>query len=542
MNLTNTKTTWPLLLFIVITGVQKGNHGRVFFPQGKWINYWNGKEENISNAQWIYDEWLEYLGGLLYVKAGAIIPMSQVKNHIDETKNEVVVWDVYPYQISKYKLYEEDGTSYNYENGAYAFTKVTCGQNKNNVNLTISARKGEYNGMPEKRTFLVKMHSLTCPKEIRVDGKKIKYFDDLRQLIFNDNNCGWYYDKQSKKSIIKLDKGWKYQPNQPDENPIATIPLTAKKERIAINKEVRFSNEVRDIQVIYPQKALVCFPSNIETLPADGMSIAKCKLQCENRKNIGKMKISIEGAAVFQNGQTEKTFASSDALNFQIKAGTQSRTAKITVMGEKIKNQTFGVPVYGTPAPFVLEKVPTLLLADGNSITNVYAKLYNKANSFVPSASSPIVIAVNGEAKLTADTVFVSSGQAVIPIKSITNSGKIQVASSFKDLKSDILQFSSGDTKMQMRINPTLMSRANWLPKHVDIFINFMSGNKWGKSATNEVSLNVYNKDKELLASYVQKAKNGEVIFKDIPYYKRAARCLFEIKRKGYDTITRKVF
>ena len=64
-----------------------------------------------------------------------------------------------------------------------------------------------------------------------------------------------------------------------------------------------------------------------------------------------------------------------------------------------------------------------------------------------------------------------------------------------------------------------------------------MAANKSG-----HVTLNVYNKQNELLDTYSQEIEKGEAIFKDISYYRRPAQCLFEVRSDGYETVTRKVF
>ncbi len=527
-------------------GVQKENHGRIYLPEGKWINYWNGTEKDITKAQWVYEQWPELIGGLLYVKAGAIIPMGNVKNYIDENKDIVIVLDVYPHKTSSYQLYEDDGITYKYEEGAYAVTDVVCTQADNEVKMSISARKGEYSGMPEKRTFLVKMHSLLQPAGIEVDGSALTYYSNWKDLIFNDNHCGWYYDAQSKKSIIKLDKGWQYKLNERNENPLTTIPLTAKDERILLNENADFPNAAREIRVSYPEKIVVEFSSNIETLPADGISLTKCKLFSVGQNNPGKVNMSIEGPATFKNGELNKTFESQKDKSFEIKAGTQPGVAKIIVTGDKIETATFQIPVYGKPVRLNLEEPESVLPADGKAKIKVYAKLYDEGNRLVPNVSSPVIVKINGEGVfengLKIDTFFVHSGEAVIPVKSTQKPGEIKITASYKDLDSQELEITSVSGVLQVRINPPLMTRATWMPKEVAVFVNFKAGDRWVKTATNKVTLNVYNKQNELLDSYIQESKNGEVIFRNIPYYNRPAQCLFEIKSDGYETVTRKVF
>ena len=533
------------------TGSQKGNHGRIYLPEGKWINYWNGEEKNIAKSQWVQDDWPEYLGGLLYVKAGAIIPMGQVKNYIDETKDEVVVLDVYPYKTSSYHLYEDDGISYRYETGESAITDIESDQSGNKVKLSISTRKGSYKGMPEKRTFIVKIHSLLKPKNIIVDGVKLNCFSNANDLIYNEKSNGWYYDSESKKTIVKLDKGWKYQKGESSGDPLATIPLTAKNECIQLQDNAVFPNSNRDILVVYPEKAVIEFIPNISTLPADGLSLAQLKIYFSNLTGkVGKLKLNIKGSATFRNGVTEKTLDSSTENSIEIQAGTHEGLAIITVSGKRIENGIFEFPIYGKPAHLMLEKSPDVLIADGQSTLNLCVKLFDKNQTQIPIASSPVLVKVIGEALFDngfkKDNVFVKSGLASIKLKSTATPGFIKVTASFLGLKDVEIEMASAKGEMQVRINPPekvkLDSEGIWIPDQVDVFVNFKANDQWVKTVSNKVILNVYSKQNKLLATYAQDAKNGEAIFKDITYYKRPAQCLFEIKSEGYETVTRKVF
>jgi len=533
------------------TGSQKGNYGRAYLPKGKWIDYWSGDVKNIKKAQWVQGEWPQYLGGLLYVKAGAIIPMGQVKNYIGETSDEVVVLDVFPHNKSSYQLYEDDGVSYNYENKAFALTDIVCEKSDNFVKLSISERNGKYQGMPENRTFLVKLHSLLKPQQIVVDSIELTFFEDSKQLIYTNDINGWYYDSKSKKAIIKLDKGWNYTSADSEVDPMATIPLTAKNERISWVGGTIIKEKNREVIVKFPILAVAEFSSNIEGLPADGISLANVNIQFDNiTKPISKLQLKVEGAARFSDGKKELEIVASDEISFQLLAGNNSGEAKVTISGNEIETSTFTLPVYGKATHFDIKKANTALAADNMNTLQFTAKLFDKGGRVVLESGVPFIINVSGEAVFEKDKknvmVYVQNGEANFELTSTNTPGEIGVEVLYGDLKPQNIQTSSEKGEMQVRINPPekikLESDATWIPARVDVFVNFKAGSKLLQNASNKVRLNVYSKENELLDTYVQNAKNGEVIFKDIRYYKRPAQCLFEIKSENYDTITRKVF
>ncbi|NMH87961.1 glycoside hydrolase family 31 protein [Flavivirga algicola] len=533
------------------TGVQKGNHGRAYLPKGKWINYWNGNVENIEKSQWVNGDWPEYLGGLLFVKAGAIIPMGQTKNYIGETKDEVVVLDIYPHEKSSFQLYEDDGISYDYEKGTFTLTDITSDALENEVKISISKRKGSYNNMPEKRTYLVKMHSLLKPNNIYVDGYELAYFDNQKDLIHDIKQNGWFYDAIAKKAVIKLDKGWQYAKTTDGSNPIATIPLTAKNERIVFSDAYKNQSGSRNILVKLPKLAVVELNSNIKSLPSDGYSLAKIKVHLLNEKSkVQKIDLKIEGPASFQNGTSSMSFNPTEQDYFNILAGKVPGTAKISISGTNIEKGSFSLPIYGNPVRLEIEKANTVLVADNENTLEFTAKLFDDGNREVLTTGSPIIVHVEGEAlcenESKKQSIYFKDGSAKFSLKSTNTPGDVKVSVTFANLKEKTIRTTSKKGALQVRINPPekvkLDSDGGWIPDNVDVFVNFRAGDKLIRNIEKEVILNVYNKQGKLLQTYTQVAKKGEVIFKDISYYKRPAQCLFEIKCEGYETVTRKVF
>ena len=63
-----------------------------------------------------------------------------------------------------------DGLSFDHENGKYALTEIISREKDGKVDITISPRKGSYNGMPENRSFDMKIYTKK-PRKITVNGK-----------------------------------------------------------------------------------------------------------------------------------------------------------------------------------------------------------------------------------------------------------------------------------------------------------------------------------------------------------------------------------
>lgn len=89
----------------------------------------------------------------LYVRAGAIIPMGPRLQYVDEKPADPIELRLYRGADGQFELYEDEGDSYRYEQGACATIPIAW--NEAAQTLVIGQRQGRFPGMLEKRTFHV---------------------------------------------------------------------------------------------------------------------------------------------------------------------------------------------------------------------------------------------------------------------------------------------------------------------------------------------------------------------------------------------------
>ncbi|MFP5267138.1 MAG: TIM-barrel domain-containing protein [Acidobacteriota bacterium] len=123
----------------------------VYLPQGAdWYDFWTG--ERVRGGQ--DEERATPLDTLpLYVRAGSIVPMGPESEFSDQHPNGPIEVRIYPGSDGKYRLYEDDGTSYDYEKGLYAWIGMQW-NDKTRV-FTLDARRGSYPGMKTHLEFVV---------------------------------------------------------------------------------------------------------------------------------------------------------------------------------------------------------------------------------------------------------------------------------------------------------------------------------------------------------------------------------------------------
>lgn len=123
---------------------------RVYLPSGSdWYDFWTGRR--FSGAQMVEtDAPLEILP--LFVRAGSIVPFGPAIQSTAEARSiSTLQFRIYQGQDATFTLYEDEGDTYNYEDGAFSTIELHWDDAKKC--LHIGERQGAYAGMPMTRTF-----------------------------------------------------------------------------------------------------------------------------------------------------------------------------------------------------------------------------------------------------------------------------------------------------------------------------------------------------------------------------------------------------
>jgi alpha-glucosidase len=134
----------------------------VYLPEGVWFD---GNTGLVHGGQ----RFVNVPGSLdvlpHFFRAGAIVPMQSTIQHTSETPEHPLIIDVWPWGASQGELYEDDGISPAYRDGAFRRTRFTCVREAGTVVFTMHAAEGSYE--PPPRSPVVRLHGL------RVEGYAI---------------------------------------------------------------------------------------------------------------------------------------------------------------------------------------------------------------------------------------------------------------------------------------------------------------------------------------------------------------------------------
>jgi alpha-D-xyloside xylohydrolase len=151
----------------------------VYLPKGKgWFNFytgaWQAGGQKVTAAA-------PYERMPIFVPEGSIIPFGPELQYTDEKPADTLTLQVYRGKDGSFSLYEDGGTTYDYEKGQFATIPFTY--NEASGTLTIGDRKGSYPGMIAQRIIRIKAFSkasakpfdLLAPadKEVVYEGKKL---------------------------------------------------------------------------------------------------------------------------------------------------------------------------------------------------------------------------------------------------------------------------------------------------------------------------------------------------------------------------------
>lgn len=172
----------------------------IYLPEGQWIDFWDSTK--YQGRQTItYDA--PITKAPILVKAGAIIPMApDGQRYVDEKTGPLTI-RVYPKGISSFTLYEDDGTTYDYEQGVYALTTFECIENEDGIVISKSAPEGSYE--ISERDHIFRVHKEMAVESVTENGRRLHRFSE--KSMFDTADDGWFHDETEKIIWAKVKGG-----------------------------------------------------------------------------------------------------------------------------------------------------------------------------------------------------------------------------------------------------------------------------------------------------------------------------------------------
>ncbi len=170
---------------------------KVYLPEGMWYDFFSDKIHK-GGQEYIIECPNDKLP--LFVKGGAILVLQSQTQHSKEKHSGILELHVYKgIESSDFELYEDDGESYDYQNGNYLRRKITNDPIASKI--SISKSEGKYKS--EFQKIRLYLHGYDSLKEVRVNGTMLIPAKEDYIFIEPVSNFDPFEDNADKSKVIK---------------------------------------------------------------------------------------------------------------------------------------------------------------------------------------------------------------------------------------------------------------------------------------------------------------------------------------------------
>lgn len=169
----------------------------IYLPEGdEWIDYFSG--EKYEGGQ-ILNSFATPLWKLpVFIKNGAIIPMTHPHNNVSEINQALRIYEIYPKGHSSITEYDDDGTTEAYRKGEGVTTLIESDVDaKGNVLISIHPTEGNFKGFVKDKATELRINVTEQPKKItaQMGKQKIKLTKATSWDAFEKGENVYFYDE-----------------------------------------------------------------------------------------------------------------------------------------------------------------------------------------------------------------------------------------------------------------------------------------------------------------------------------------------------------
>ncbi|MDR0766449.1 MAG: DUF5110 domain-containing protein [Odoribacteraceae bacterium] len=154
----------------------EGNDARdgIYLPPGYWIDYFTGERYEGDRVINGFDAPLWKLP--VFVKEGAIIPVTAPHNNPSEILPGARAYDVYPGASGSFLEYDDDGVSEEYKEGKGTTTLVETSTDRGLLTVTVHPTAGDFNGFTREKSTEFRIYTPLPPARVtaRVGNRRVR--------------------------------------------------------------------------------------------------------------------------------------------------------------------------------------------------------------------------------------------------------------------------------------------------------------------------------------------------------------------------------
>lgn len=175
---------------------EEGNDIRdgIYLPEGTWIDYFTGEKYEGNR---VVNNWEAPIWKLpVFVKAGAIIPMTNSNNHVSEINKHVRIYELYPAGRTSFTEYDDDGRTEAYRLGESTTTQIDMEENNGKVTVRIAPTTGNFTGFEKEKQTEFRVQVSEKPRKVTAQsgGRKIKLTEVTSPEAFGKSVNVFFYE------------------------------------------------------------------------------------------------------------------------------------------------------------------------------------------------------------------------------------------------------------------------------------------------------------------------------------------------------------
>jgi alpha-glucosidase/alpha-D-xyloside xylohydrolase len=156
---------WGRDILVAPVTTRAATSRRVYLPRGRWFDFWTSEPHDGGRE---IDRAVDLDTMPLFVRAGAILPIGPVKQYTAETVDEPLTLQIYPGADGAATIYEDDGTTYEFERGEWMGIEARWTEARRQLDLRLA--RGSKMRPPLARHLRVRLEGGADTRDLTFSG------------------------------------------------------------------------------------------------------------------------------------------------------------------------------------------------------------------------------------------------------------------------------------------------------------------------------------------------------------------------------------
>ncbi len=241
----------------------------IYLPEGEWVDYFSG--ETFAGNRIVNNYQAPIWKLPVFVKRGAIIPLTNPNNNVKEIKKDHRIYEVYPFGKTIFNDYDDDGATQAYLYGQGVTTCIDSElDDKGRAKITVHPTVGEYPNFVAERSTEFRINATVKPKRVSafVGKKRVKLTEVNSLEDFNSGTNVYFYEERPNLNQFAT-KGSEFEKVAIIKNPLIHVKVEkVNTQEEAVSTEIQ-GYEYQPTNTFLKSTGAVAAPANVQISEAN---------------------------------------------------------------------------------------------------------------------------------------------------------------------------------------------------------------------------------------------------------------------------------